>query len=137
MTTPPPTWPPRHGSPPGWRSLPPRARAWRLAHAGWSVAQLAALGYIWTCAVTGRRDARLWASIGFLGLEGVGLAVGRGSCPMAGLQSRWGDPVPFFELLLPPRAAKAAVPFLAVVSAAGIAAVVLRRPRRPATVGGG
>jgi hypothetical protein len=111
-----------------WDQLGKRARAWRVVHAGWSVLQLGALGYIWTCAVTGRRDARLWGSVAFLGIEGAGLAIGRGSCPMAGMQRRFGDPVPFFELLLPPRAAKAAVPFLALVSAAGIASVIVRRP---------
>jgi hypothetical protein len=74
--------------------------------------------------------------------EGVALLVGRGNCPMGRLQSDWGDPVPFFELVLPPRAAKAAVPLLAVVSIAGIAAVVLRSPglvattRTPAAPGG-
>jgi hypothetical protein len=34
-----------------------------------------------------------------------------------------------FELLLPPRAAKAAVPILAGASLAGLLAVVLRSPR--------
>jgi hypothetical protein len=47
---------------------------------------------------------------------------------MGRLQAEWGDPVPFFELILPPRTAKAAVPILAVVSVAAIAALVLRRP---------
>jgi hypothetical protein len=36
--------------------------------------------------------------------------------------------VPLFELILPPRAAKAAVPVLATVTAAGLAALVLRPP---------
>jgi len=36
--------------------------------------------------------------------------------------------VPFFELVLPPRAAKAAVPVLALVSLGGIATLILRRP---------
>jgi hypothetical protein len=111
-----------------WDELGTRARAWRVLHAAWSVAQLGSLAYIWACAVTGRRDARLWGSVAFLGIEGAGLAIGRGDCPMAGMQDRFGDPVPFFELLLPPRAAKAAVPFLAMVSVAGIVFVVLRRP---------
>jgi hypothetical protein len=44
------------------------------------------------------------------------------------MQAEWGDPVPFFELVLPPRAAKAAIPILTAVSVAGIAALVLRRP---------
>ena len=54
--------------------------------------------------------------------------VGGGDCPVGPLQAEWGDPVPFFELILPPRAAKAAVPVLAAVSLTGIAALVLRRP---------
>ena len=54
--------------------------------------------------------------------------VGHGNCPVGPRQAEWGDPVPFFELLLPPRAAKAAVPVLAAVGVAGIAALVLRRP---------
>lgn len=99
-----------------------------MVHATWSVAQLACLGYIWTCALTGRRSRPLWAGVMFLIAEGAALTVGRGNCPVGALQAEWGDPVPFFELLLPPRAAKAAIPLLTVVSIAGIASLVLRRP---------
>jgi hypothetical protein len=113
---------------PGWAGLGFRARAWRVAHGAWSLAQLGGLVHVWRCAIVGRRDGRLWASIAFLVLEGAALALGRGNCPMGRLQITWGDPVPFFELVLPPRAAKAAVPALTAVSLAGIAAIVLRRP---------
>jgi len=116
---------------PGWAALGPKARAWRIAHAGWSVAQLASLGYLWQSAFLRRRDRRDWLIIGFLAAEGGALVIGRGNCPMGRLQEEWGDPVPFFELLLPPRAAKAAVPILAIVSLLGIGLVVLRGPRRP------
>jgi hypothetical protein len=92
------------------------------------VAQLGCLGYIWACALTGRRSRRLWASAAFLIAEGAALIVGRGNCPVGPLQEAWGDPVPFFELVLTPRAAKAAIPILAVVSVAGIVALILRRP---------
>jgi hypothetical protein len=112
----------------GWAALGGRARAWRVVHATWSVAQLASLGYIWGSAMTGRRSPRLWASVAFLFIEGGALVVGRGNCPVGPLQAEWGDPTPFFELVLPPRAAKAAVPVLAAVSLAGIAALVLRPP---------
>ena len=44
------------------------------------------------------------------------------------MQAEWGDPVPFFELVLPRRAAKAAIPILTFVSLAGIAALILRHP---------
>jgi hypothetical protein len=43
------------------------------------------------------------------------------------MQAEWGDPVPFFELVLPHRAAKAAVPVLAVVSLVGIVALAPSR----------
>ena len=111
-----------------WASLGRRAKVWRVAHAAWSVVQLTGLGYIWACVASGRRSPRVWAFVALLLAEGAALAVGRGSCPMGRRQADWGDPVPFFELVLPPRAAKAAVPVLAVISAAAIAALVVRRP---------
>jgi len=113
-----------------WATLPPKARAFRVFHAAWSVVGLATFGYLWACVLTGRRDRGLAASIGFLVVEGAGLLVGRGDCPMGELQAEWGDPVPFFELVLPPRAAKAAVPALAWSSVLGVVLIVLRGPRR-------
>ena len=97
-------------------------------HATWSAAQLSSLAWIWTSALTGRRDWWLWASVGFLLIQGGALVVGRGNCPVGPLQEEWGDPIPLFELVLPPRAAKAAVPVLAGVSIAGIVAVGLLPP---------
>jgi len=111
-----------------WRALPPRAKAWRGAHASWSVVQLACLGYVWSCVITRRRTRRLWAGVALLAAEGAALVVGHGNCPVGRLQAEWGDPVPFFELLLPPRAAKAAVPVLTGISLAALAGLVLRRP---------
>lgn len=111
-----------------WSSLGYRARAWRVVHASWSVAQLAGLGYIWWSVLRRHRSPGLWAAVAFLLAEGVALLIGRGNCPMGRVQDEWGDPVPFFELVLPPRAAKAAIPILAIVSIAAIAALVLRRP---------
>ena len=108
-----------------------------MVHASWSVAQLAGLGYMWACALAGRRNRRLWASVAFLLVEGAALAVGRGDCPVGPRQAEWGDPVPFFELVLPPRAAKAAIPVLAAASFMAVAALVLRRPGLVARSDGG
>lgn len=113
-----------------WSTLGRQAKAFRLVHTGWSIAGLASLGYIWACAVTGRRDRSLAAAIGFLLVEGGALVVGGGDCPMGPLQAEWGDPVPFFELVLPPRAAKAAVPLLAGATVAGLLALALGEPGR-------
>jgi len=111
-----------------WQTLPPRARAWRAVHAVWSVAQLGSLTYIVACVVQGRRDRTLWACVAFVLAEGIALIYGRGDCPVGERQAEWGDPVPFFELVLPPRAAKAAIPILAAVSLAAIAGLLVRRP---------
>ena len=112
-----------------WSTLPAPARAFRVVHAAWSIVGLASLGYIWASALSRRRDRRLAAAITFLLVEGGALAVGRGNCPMGPRQAEWGDPVPFFELVLPPRAAKAAVPLLAFATVAGLVAIAFRRPR--------
>ena len=111
-----------------WATIGRRAKAWRVGHAAWSVVQLAGLGYIWACAITRRRTLKLWGFVALLLAEGGALVVGRGNCPMGTLQAEWGDPVPFFELVLPPRAAKAAVPILAAVSIAAIGALIVRKP---------
>jgi hypothetical protein len=112
-----------------WSDLGARARGFRVAHTVFSVLQLASLGYVWFCAATRRRDRVLTASSAALLLEGAALVVGRGDCPFGPFQARLGDPVPLFELLLPKRAAKAAIPVLLVVAVAGLAGVVLRPPR--------
>jgi hypothetical protein len=113
-----------------WRDLGWKAKAFRVVHAAWSVAGLASLGYIWACALTRRRDRRLAASVAFLSLEGAGLAIGGGDCPMGEKAEEWGDPVPFFELILPPRAAKAAVPILAGLTIGGFLVLAIRPPAR-------
>jgi hypothetical protein len=113
-------------------SLTAGAKAFRLVHTAIAVIDLAALGYIWTCAITRRRGRLLTASAVALLLEGGALVVGRGNCPLGPLQARLGDPVPLFELVLPPRAAKAAVPVLVAVSVAGLALVTIRTPNNGA-----
>jgi hypothetical protein len=113
-----------------WSTLGTGARLFRIAHGVWSVFGLASLAYIWACAVARKRDRYLYAASAFLSIEGVALLKGRGNCPMGPFQAKLGDPVPFFELVLPPRAAKAAVPVLAWLSVAGMAAAAVRPPRR-------
>jgi hypothetical protein len=113
--------------PPAGGTLPWQARAYRVAHIVWGAAQLIALARVWASALGLPRSGSFWPAVGFLGVQGAGLVVGRGDCPMAPIQHRLGDPVPMFELLLPPRAAKAAIPVLAGVSVLGL--VLAFRPR--------
>ena len=100
-----------------------------MVHTAWSIVGLASVGYLWACALARRRDPGLAAGITFLVVEGVALGIGGGDCPMAGRQREWGDPKPFFELVLPPRAAKAAVPILFGASLARLIALAVRPTR--------
>jgi hypothetical protein len=104
------------------------ARRFRMLHIAIAVVELASVGYVWICAVARRRNPVLRGAIAALSVEGVALVVGRGNCPLGPLQRRLGDSVPLFELVLSPRAAKAAVPVLAGTTIAGIALVALRPP---------
>jgi hypothetical protein len=110
--------------------LPRAARRLRAIHVAIAVVQLASLGEVWVCAIRRRRGRVLRAAVVTLSVEGLALVVGRGNCPLGPLQRRLGDATPLFELVLTPRAAKAAVPVLAAVSVIGIALVAARPPTR-------
>lgn len=120
----------RHNRP-TWSELDQRARAIRVGHGLIGVFELGCLSYLWACALTRRRDRLLGATLLVLSAQGVGLVIGRGNCPLGPLQRRLGDPVRLFELVLPPRAAKAAIPVLVAVTLAGVIALVSRPPRMP------
>jgi hypothetical protein len=113
----------------GWTELGMGARLFRIAHGVWGAFNLAGLGYLAWSAATRRRDRIAFASAGLLGAEGVALVIGRGDCPFGPFQASLGDPVPMFEWVLPPRAAKAAIPFLSVVTAAVLGAFAVRSLR--------
>ena len=120
---------------PTWRALPSGALGFRVAHIAWGIVELGALSDVWGSALLRRRDRYLWASMTLLLVQGAALLVGRGNCPFGPFQRQLGDPVPMFELVLPPRAAKAAIPFLFTVAVAVIVAVFLRPPSRPSSLG--
>lgn len=103
------------------RPLAAGALAFRLLHAAIAAWFLFAIAYVWWCALSGRRDGLLRAAVGSLAAEGAVVAANHGDCPLGPLQDRLGDPVPLFELVLSPRAAKRAVPVLGVIAGTGIA----------------
>ena len=109
--------------------LSPRARAFRAVHSAIAIAFLGAIAYIWWCALTRQRDRRLRLAIGALLAEGACVALNHGDCPLGPLQARSGDPIPLFELVLSPTAARRAVPALGVVTVAGLMVLVRRGPR--------
>ena len=111
------------------------ALALRAAHAGVSGVFLSAIGYVWWCALARRRGTLLRTAVTALTVEGIAVTANGGDCPLGCLQERVGDPVPLFELVLSPRAAKLAVPALGAVAGAGIALVALRHPSPPRSDG--
>ena len=106
--------------------LSPAVLVWRTAHGLVATGFLASIGYVWWCALTGRRGPLLRPVI--VALIGEGLLVGanRGDCPLGPLGDRVGDPVPLFELVLAPRAARRAVPTLGALTAVGLGLLAAR-----------
>jgi hypothetical protein len=99
------------------RHLSRPALALRTAHAVIAVGMTGAIAYLWWCTLTGRRGPLLGLAVKALLTEGALVATNHGECPLGPLQERLGDPVPLFELVLTPRAARRAVPVLGVVTA--------------------
>ena len=107
------------------RKLSRAALAFQAFHAGIAVEMLLAIVYVWWCALSYRRSRLLRVAAASLIGEGVLVAANHGDCPLGGLQERLEDPVPLFELVLSPRAAKRAVPTLGLIAAAGLALLVV------------
>jgi hypothetical protein len=105
------------------RELSVLALAFRVIHTLIAAGFLAAISHVWWCALTGRRDAGLRLAVAALVTEGACVAANGGDCPLGPLQQRAGDPIPLFELVLPPEAARRAVPLLGAVAAGGIVAL--------------
>lgn len=87
-------------------ALPAAVVAWRTAHGLIAVGFLLSIGYVWWCALTGRRGRPLRPAITGLVCEGGLVIANRGDCPLGPLGKRVGDPVPLFELVLSPHAAR-------------------------------
>ena len=100
--------------------MKPAVLVWRAGHGLIAIGFLASIGYVLWCALTGRRGRWLRPAIGALIGEGVLVVTNGGDCPLGPLGDRLGDPVPLFELVLSPRAARRAVPTLGAVTAAGL-----------------
>jgi hypothetical protein len=93
------------------------------------VAFLLAIGHVWWCALTRRRGPLLRACVCALLGEGIFVAANHGDCPLGPLQQRLDDPVPLFELILPRRAARLAVPVLGAVTVGGLLLLPIRGVR--------
>lgn len=100
--------------------------AWRAFHGSIALGFLFSIAYVWWCALTGRRGRLLRHVIAALLGEGLVVAANHGDCPLGPLGDRIGDPVPLFEVVLTPRAARRAIPTLGVLTAVGLALLAAR-----------
>jgi hypothetical protein len=108
-------------------------------HGTIAIGFLASIGYVWWCALTGRRGTLLRLAIAALSSECVLVVTNHGNCPLGPVGDRIGDPDPLFELVLPPRLARRAVPALGVLTAVGLGLLAARSAplRRPLSVSRG
>ena len=100
----------------------PRPRAVlvsRAVHGLISAFFIACVVLLWLGAIRGRADVLTLAALATLAAEGALVLAAAGNCPLGPVWRRLGDETPFFELLLPPRLAKAVFPVLTAVCVAG------------------
>lgn len=93
----------------------------RTIHGLLSAFFLACIAFVYYAAIADVDSPLVIAAAGALVLEGAVVVLNGGDCPLGGIHRRYGDEKAFFELVLPPRAAKLAVPVLGTVTALGIA----------------
>lgn len=98
----------------------------RIAHGLISILFLSCIAAIYLGVWRGKADAVTLAAIAVLWVEGALVLLSGGNCPLGPMLRRLGDETPFFELFLPSRAAKLAVPILTAVSALGAVLLAAR-----------
>ena len=68
--------------------------AWRTAHALVAAGFLTAIGYVWWCALSGRRGRFLRLAMAALIGEAALVAANRGACPLGPVATAWATPSP-------------------------------------------
>lgn len=100
----------------------------RLMHGGFTAFFTSCIVYVYYAAVRRRRGQLLYGSIAALVVEGAVVAANGGDCPLGRVHRRYGDDRDFFELFMPKRFSKRAVPVLGAVTVAGAVLALTRRP---------
>lgn len=98
----------------------------RTVHGVISAFFLTCIGVLFYAGVSGEQLVLGFAAAGALAVEGAIVGMNGGDCPLGQVHHRYGDERAFFELFLPSRLAKLAVPALGLVAATGTVRLVLR-----------
>jgi len=101
--------------------------ALRIVHGLFAVYFIGCLGYLYYAAFAGRLDWLLILAIVSLAVEGFAVFIlNGGDCPLIHIQRKIGDDKPFFELILPPKLAKRAIPIFAALTWTAVGWLILR-----------
>jgi len=99
----------------------------RLLHGLASLYFIGCLVYLYYAAVTGEATWFLVVALVSLAAEGyVVFVVNNGDCPLIHVQRKMGDNKPFFELFMPSKLAKQAIPCFAVLTWLAVALLLVR-----------
>lgn len=92
----------------------------RSIHALITLIFTSSIVYIYYSALTNQNNFFTYLSVGLIIFEAIVIVINKGSCPLGVIHKKFGDDKAFFELLLPKKAAKLAVPVLGIIAVVGI-----------------
>lgn len=99
----------------------------RVIHGLFAIYFLICLLYLYYAALFSEIDFFLLIAVLSLGIEGfIVFILNKGDCPLIYIQRRIKDNTPFFNLFLPAKLAKQALPTFAKLTWIGVALLVLR-----------
>lgn len=99
----------------------------RSVHGLFAVYFIACIFYIYYAAYTLQFNRYLGFAVLSLFIEGASVfLINHGDCPLIHIQRKIGDETPFFELFLPKRTAKKAIPFFLVITFTGLLLLAVR-----------
>ncbi len=89
----------------------------RFFHGIFALYFICCIIYLYYAAITANFNFLLILALISLSLEGIAVFIlNKGDCPLIYIQNKLGDNIPFFELFLPKKAAKQAVPFFSILT---------------------
>ena len=99
----------------------------RILHGCIALYFVLCLLYIYYCAIVKTANAFLWIAVVSVLVEGILLYFfNNGDCILIHVQRKIGDNTPFFNLFLPEKIAKRAIPFFAILTLVGLVFLVVR-----------
>lgn len=99
----------------------------RVVHGLFALYFIFCLLYLYYAVLFSKIDSFLLIAVISLGIEGfLVFVVNKGDCPLIHIQRRIGDNTPFFNIFLPAKMAKKAVPFFSNITCIGVVLLIIR-----------